>query len=121
MPAMTPGLLRHGPALRFIEHRHFDAYFREHLGPGVATRAVRSVLIARQARLREADRSTLWRPDVPHRGRRGCLRGDTAESLARSTQRRTLKRHLLEAKDHSDSRSLALFNDDWKSVDFSGN
>jgi len=68
MPAKTPGLLRHGPALRLTEHRHFDTHFREHLGPGVATRAVRSALIARQVRPREADRSTLWRPDVPHRG-----------------------------------------------------
>jgi hypothetical protein len=32
MPAKTPGLLRHGPALRLIEHRHFGTYFREHLG-----------------------------------------------------------------------------------------
>jgi hypothetical protein len=34
MPAKTPGLLRHGLALRLTEHRHFETYFREHLGPG---------------------------------------------------------------------------------------
>lgn len=30
----TPGLLKHGPALQLTEHRHFETYFREYLGPG---------------------------------------------------------------------------------------
>ena len=64
----TPALLKHGPALQLTEHRHVETCFREYPGPGVATRAVRSALIARQVRPREADRSTLWRPDVPPRG-----------------------------------------------------
>jgi len=34
MPAKTPGLLRHGPALRLTEHRDFETYFREHPGRG---------------------------------------------------------------------------------------
>jgi hypothetical protein len=34
MPAKTPGLFRHGPALRLTQHRHFDTYFREYHGPG---------------------------------------------------------------------------------------
>jgi hypothetical protein len=34
MPAKTPGLLRHGPALQLTEHRHFETYFREHPARG---------------------------------------------------------------------------------------
>ena len=34
MPAKTPGLFGHGAALRLTEHRDFETYFREHLGPG---------------------------------------------------------------------------------------
>ena len=30
----TPGLLRHGAALQLTEHRHFETYCREYLGPG---------------------------------------------------------------------------------------
>jgi hypothetical protein len=34
MPATTPRLLRHGPALQLTEHPHFDTHFREHPGRG---------------------------------------------------------------------------------------
>ena len=62
MPAKTPGLLRHGPALRLIEHPTLRHLLPRAPRPGLATRAVRSAPIARQVRPREAAGSVKPRP-----------------------------------------------------------